>query len=474
MATIIILFIIIACAVVQYLKNTFVNAIISIFLAIIAGIIAFGYFEFVSGILIRRADQGMSVTIASWAQSISFLFLFALLFGGLQTGFIFLTKENKIEFDFIPETIGRIVCGIILGVFISGYFLTFLGLSPISAKFPYSRFEASAVNLDSPKKALPNTDGLVTGLFGMVSKGSFSGKNSFADLHPNFLDQLYLNRITPDVSRITNEVPAISISSTQAVWPVSEALENQIDEIMSGGTIKDEETGQTVPMPGRPKGSYNPMIVRIGIKRNALSNESNLNGGVFSLSQLRLICTDAEGSSTENVYPFGYLGGADNITISSQITVVRTHYEDSTTKEVDFVFCIPTGLRPAFVQFKQNSVVRISSNAILADASEAPAPAILTPAPAGGRGPGGQGMRGRGGEGMRGPGGEGMRGRGGEGMRGPGGEGMRGPGGEGMRGPGGEGMRGRGGEPSGTLNIPGGPAINPEDLIPQRPEMELE
>ena len=76
MATIIILLIIIACAVVQYLKNTFVNALISIFLAIIAGIIAFGYFEFVSRILIGRADQGMSVIIASWAQSISFLFLF--------------------------------------------------------------------------------------------------------------------------------------------------------------------------------------------------------------------------------------------------------------------------------------------------------------------------------------------------------------------------------------------------------------
>ncbi|MFC1780885.1 hypothetical protein ACFLZ8_01295 [Planctomycetota bacterium] len=322
MASIIILLIIIACAVVQYLKNTSVNAFISIILSIIAGIVAFGYFEFVSGILIQKGDDGLFAAIASWAQSLSFLLLFVLIFGSLQTAVVFLTKENKIEFDLLPEMIGRVVCGIILGLFISGYFLTFLTISPLPAKFPYGRFDASSVQLDSPKKAFPNTDGLVTGLFGIVSKGSLSGKNSFSDLHPNFLDQLYLNRITPDISRVTSTVPAISVASGQAVWPASETLKNQIDEIRSGGTIKDEATNQTIPMPGKPTGSFNAMIVRIGIIRNALSSNSKLNAGAFSLSQLRLICKDSQGNIDQNVYPFGYLSAADEITISSQISVV--------------------------------------------------------------------------------------------------------------------------------------------------------
>jgi hypothetical protein len=127
------------------------------------------------------------------------------------------------------------------------------------------------------------------------------------------------------------------------------------------------------------------MIVRIGFKRRAIRREAQVNGGAFTPSQLRLICrrkgsTEAvlSGEGT-NVYPIGFLKSAKEIQIRPEIKLGTDDFgRNSDTKEIDFVFRIPSGFEPVLVQYKMNNVVEIPQRSIVS-ADQAPAPATFTP-----------------------------------------------------------------------------------------------
>ena len=374
MTSIAVLLIIGGCAVFQFFKGTIVRAFATIIIAIFASIVAFGFFEILASVLIKRGDSGSMLALVPWAHSLGFLLIFVLVFAVLQTAVVQLTHKKPVDLGFLPERIGRVVLGIILGLIVSGVLITFLVMAPLPSEYPYERFEPRNIKVDNPNKAFLNVDGFVTGLFGVVSNGSFSGKRSFACMHPSFLNQLYLNRLDRDVSLVSGTSPAIEVPRDKAAWPAPDALKTQIEGLNSQGKFNRT--------PGKPIGNYQLMIVRVGIKRMAIKTEPKINAGIFTLSQLRLICKERgyEGGpfagEGQDVYPLGYLKAADEIETNFKIQVERSDFTDNAgTKDFDFIFPVPSGLQPAFVGFKLNNVVQIPTNAVLNDASEAP-PAI--------------------------------------------------------------------------------------------------
>ena len=372
MASAVILLIIAGCAAFQFFKGTIVRAFATLVIAIFASIVAFGFFEILADVLIKREDGGSMLSLVPWSQALSFLLLFVLTFALLQTVIVQLTRR-KIDLGLMPERIGRPVLGIILGFIVSGVLLTFLALAPLPGNYPYPRFEQRNIQIDNPNKTFPNADGFVTGLFGLVSNGSFSGKRSFDSLHPDFLNQVFLNRLDSDVSLVTSVSPAIELPREAAVWPASDALKTQVEQLNSQGQLSRS--------PGRPAESrYDLMVARIGIKRTALKTEPKISAGTFTLSQLRLICKsraligDAQTGKGQNVYPIGYLKSANQIETGSKIELKqRDDFSgDARTKDLDFLFAVPSGSVPALVEFKLNNIIQIPANAILNDASQAP------------------------------------------------------------------------------------------------------
>ncbi|MHC4727344.1 MAG: hypothetical protein ACYS17_08940, partial [Planctomycetota bacterium] len=197
MASLIVVIIILGCAAYQYFKGSFTRAVATIIIAICAGITAFGFFEVLANVFIKRSDTGSFLSIVPWAQPLSFALLFIIVFGAMQTGLMFLTHNRPVDLGFLPERIGRVVCGILLGLLLSGFLLTALGMAPLPNNYPYQRFDGKR------NKVLLNADGFVTGLFSIISKGSLSGKRSFATIHPDFLDQIHLNRMISGSSILT-------------------------------------------------------------------------------------------------------------------------------------------------------------------------------------------------------------------------------------------------------------------------------
>lgn len=371
MASLAVLLIILGCAALQYFKGTVVRALAMIIIAICSSIVAFGFFEALANLIISRGNSGSMVSLVPWAQTLSFILLFVVTFGLLQTGATFLTK-NPVDLGFLPERIGRVVCGIILGFIISGVLLTGLQMGPLPLSYPYQRFNPQRLEPDNPGGALLRADSFATGLFGLVSNGSLSGKNSFKTLHPNYLDQLFLNRLLGDVSAFSGISPAIELPKP-AVWPASGAVKKQVDDFISqlrtrGGKVEYEQ-GKTVALPVSPNSSYNPTIVRIGIKKRAIHREANIDGGTFTPAQIRLICTKQTGEAV-NAYPIGYLASEDQVQIRPEIKLSTTDIQDN-ARFIDFVFCVPSGFDPTLVQYKLNNVVEIPAQSIVS-ADQAP------------------------------------------------------------------------------------------------------
>lgn len=390
MASLIVVLIIIGCAVLQYFKGTVVRAFATIVVAVISGMIAFGFFEAFASVFISRGDDSRFIALVPWAQTLCFILLFVLGFAIMQTALMYLTRQ-PVDLGILPERIGRVICGILLGLVVSGFLLTAFQMAPLSVKYPYKRFDPAKLEVDSPNRVLFNADGLVTGLFSLLSNGSFSGKRSFTMLHPNYLDQLSLNRLTRvgQTSIISSLTPAIEVPKP-AVWPASEVIREQADRFVTelktrGGKLAFDDSGRSIPLPVSTKGVDNTTIIRVGIKKRAIRRAAQVNGGAFTPSQLRLICK-RKGSAQETlagkgttVYPLGYLKSANEIQIRPEIKLGTDDFgRNANTKEIDFVFRVPSGFEPVLVQYKLNSVIEIPQRSIVS-IDQAPSPATFSP-----------------------------------------------------------------------------------------------
>ena len=338
MAGLIVLLIILGFAAYQYLKGTAVKSFATAIIAICAGFAAFAYFEPLGKIFIGRE------LLVPWAQPLSFLLLFVVVFAILQTIAAQLT-QRPVDLGLLAERIGRVVCGMLSGFIISGLLLTAFAMAPLPNKYPYQRFDETNPDAEKPGKVFLNPDGFVTRWFGVVSSGSFSGKRSFAVLHPNFPDQTFLNRQkqSEGISIITGS-EAIEIPKKNAAWPAPENL--------------TDSTGKAM----LPKSGYNLTIVRVGILKKALKD-----AGKFTISQLRLICNENSNAENplagrgKNIYPVGYLKRADQIEIKKLSDQIKLDYADfgENVKWIDFAFEVPNDYLPVLVEFKQNNVAEV-------------------------------------------------------------------------------------------------------------------
>lgn len=349
MAGSVVLFIILGCGAYQYFRGTIFKAVMTIIVAIIACAVAFGFFELAATGLMSKISSDKFHPLA---QPVCFIILFLLSFAVLQTVAMQLGKQG-VDFGDLPERIGRPILGIFMGLIVSGLLLTALAMAPLPNKYPYPRFDAGNPDAQRPNKVLLNADGFVSGWFGILSNGSMRAirkPQSFSALHPDFLDQLYLNRHNDsDGIALITKAQAVRVPAKEGVWYAS-------------GGIKDSQGNAITPRTG-----CGIMVVRMVINKSYLKNT-----GKFTLGQLRLICMPKDFTLSQetligkgvNAYSIGYYSGQDEITtkrLSELITVERDAFpEGEDTRNIDFAFNVPNDYTPVALQFKQNCISQVS------------------------------------------------------------------------------------------------------------------
>lgn len=325
---------VLGCAAFQYFKGTLLRAFAAIIAAICASVIAFGYFEAAAGILIGREFM------TPWAHAVCFAVLFILSFAVLNTAAIKLTDQQT-DMGFLPEHIGRAVCGAFTGLILSGLFITALAIAPLGNDKPYQRFDSKNPDPQASSGSFISTDSFAVGFFSMISRGSLSGSKSFAVLHPDFLDQIFLNRHSISKKIPATTIPeAIEMPAKTAVWPAE---------------LKDQDGKQVPSKPG-----YDLMIVRTGInKKNIIKQDF-----AFTLSQLRVVCKKAEDAQYPltgkgiNAYSIGYMKTTARLQLApmdEEIRLTRDDFDEK-VKWIDFAFYIPSGYIPVIAELKQNGI----------------------------------------------------------------------------------------------------------------------
>lgn len=329
-----------------YLKGSVVKAFLLLINGLISSTAAFAFFETAGRTILGYGYGGQ------WAFGGSFILIFVLVFALLNV----LTNKlapTELYFGDFPDRAIRSFIAIFAGLVIAGVILIAAALMPIGTKWPYERFDPQNKNLrpDDPSKTLIlNADGFTAGLASWFSRGSMSGKNSFAVFHPDFLNEIHLNRIGQDKNNL-------SIAGSQAIQV--KAAWDANSEILSASDNK----------PLSPGSGKKIVIVRVG-----LSSRKIKDGGVmtddfaiaFTMGQVRLSCKtrDSADNFTGNgviVYPAGFIKSgniAEIKNIADEIKVPMAEFSGS-TKWYDFIFYMPVDTIPVLLEFKMNTVAEV-------------------------------------------------------------------------------------------------------------------
>jgi len=323
-----------AVAALLFFKGNFLRAFAVFVTALCAEVVAFAYFEPLASLLISRNK------FTDFAQPACFLALFVISFAVMMLLALRLSRQS-LDLGLWPERIGRALFGLLGGLIITGVILVALALAPLSNKIPYQRFDSNNPLAEKPQKALLNPDGFATGFFSLLSRASLSGKRSFAVLHPDFLNQLHLNRL-PAAQKVPTIIRGKALEiPKKAVWPVDK--------------LSDTD-GKTVSA----KSGHRLFVVRVGVRKNRLKD-----AGTFAISQIRLCAgknsRKALAGSGKNIYPLGYIkaaGTMQKVKLTDKIRIDNRDFKGQ-VKYIDFVFEIPEGYSPAVAQLKQNNVEQL-------------------------------------------------------------------------------------------------------------------
>lgn len=364
------LLIILFCIGYQFQKSTLLKSFATFIIVLSAGAAAFAFFEPLAGILLSRGEDSSFEMFMPWAQTISFGLLFLVVFAVLQTLLGRLTMHAT-DLGNTAERVGRVIFGFLMGLVLSGIVLTILLISPLPGQYPYPRFESVRPDPENPDKVFLSPDGFFTGWFGLLSRGSFSGKRSFAALHPSFLDEVFLNRL-----EYYNGIP-IFCSSEDILVPRRKGDEEKAAAVRPAPEELKNSKGKSLPAKSR----HHLTIVRIGIPARAVNQ-----AGQFTTSQLRLICKPKRAASrplsgkSRIAYPLGYMVKENRLKIVRLTEHIKLSYQDleesSQVKWLDFGFYVPDGYIPVFAGFKQNVILELPAPVTL---EQAPSPATYNP-----------------------------------------------------------------------------------------------
>lgn len=346
LAELIVIAVILATIGFAYLKGSTIKLFLLLVNGFISSTIALAFFETAGRMILGYGYGGQ------WVFGGSFILIFIVVFLLLNILTNELAPENVYFGDF-PDRAIRSFIAIFAGLVIAGVILIAAALMPIETKWPYERFNPQNKNLrpaDPDKGLILNADGFTAGLVSWFSRGSMSGKNSLAVFHPDFLNEIHLNRIgNSETNLIMAGNRAIEV---KAAWIApAELLSASDNQLLS------PDTGKKIA------------IVRAGISSGTIKDGGAVpeSGTMsFTMAQVRLICKSSDSANNltgggELVYPVGFIKSgniAEHKNITDEIELTGKDFSGG-SKWYDFIFYVPDDTVPVMLQFKLNAAAHV-------------------------------------------------------------------------------------------------------------------
>ena len=284
--------------------------------------------------------------------------------------------KKNLEFPGIIDRLGAVLLGFGSAMILTGMLAIGIQLLPFDAEIVgYNRLvKVDAATSEPIPEGQPQTpasvryessplwlspDGFTVGLVGMLSAHSFSGKVSFADLHPDFLEELQLLR--SGLQKESRRAVPADVLGVKAVWP-----------------LDDEQLEAAQPSQRDPKNHWLCVRAKINSPKEALDSDSSHR---FSPMQVRLVGWDAGNrkGDTSQYTPVGLAMNVMEDTPTGDHKVVARDRPLMVPRTAgghpaDLVFEVPKTFQPWFLAYKRGGRVEIPQRLLKAGA---PQPKII-------------------------------------------------------------------------------------------------
>jgi uncharacterized membrane protein required for colicin V production len=331
LGSLLVIIIIAGFALYQYVKGGIVSGFIFLIAAITAAIAAFSYYELAASYITAYSFIGAK------SFSIAFIVLFLVVFTVVREISVKLIKPDISFGSPIDKFVGTGI-GAAAGYIVAGVILITIGLMPYKTNWIYSRFSDKVDNPPLSSGVFLNPDAFVTKLFGLFSSGSLKGQNSFAVVHADYIDQIFLNRLL-----VSDNISPLARDGAIRIVPqgVRLAPENLME------APKEQETAQPVEPPSGKS------IVLVGLRISGPSlAPAEGDQQKLVLSQLRLVS-----ASGQVAYPIGYLNSERQLVVKPLNASLS---DELKAEKIDFVFYIPKDTAPVALEFRQNIIEKIN------------------------------------------------------------------------------------------------------------------
>lgn len=352
----------------------FFSALIMFFEAVIACMLAFGFFEPVAAL----ADGSLGGP--GIEQPVSFMVIFLAALGIMRTATDKLI-HGTVAFPPALDRAGAAVAGFFAGMIIIGSALTAIQMFPIgSAMFGFERYSVDA-NGRTRKHTLGvvRPDEFVCWLVSALSNDRFGGDVRFSEAKPNYIQSLYASRAVPaSEERIFVKPGDIKVN---AMWQVSE-----IDKPTHG--LEDNTLVRNFVSQGPESANTTLLVCNVSINKGASGEKAN--GEIrFRLPQFRLVGPprkDGVGSppsvylacgmtdiythrkhgptsvTTDQRKRLCLFGPMTDFILGDKFTNVVS---DGDSFKFDVAFEVPPDFQPWYLEFKRGGRVDLSGKKVL-------------------------------------------------------------------------------------------------------------
>jgi hypothetical protein len=167
------------------------SAVIMLFEAVVACMLAFGFYEPVNGL------WSSSEAMRGIGPSLSLMLIFLVSLAAMRIATDKLVPD-AVHFPMQLDRAAGGVCGFFTGMILVGTALVAIQMLPFeSSVLGFDRLEVDREGVPTQKSLLLKPDGFTVGLAGFLSDGRFGGGNPFGEAKPDFLMDLYAVRAGP-------------------------------------------------------------------------------------------------------------------------------------------------------------------------------------------------------------------------------------------------------------------------------------
>ncbi len=341
-----------ALAYVQSLHGFF-SALIMTVCVMVCSVLSFATFEWVAMTYLLDPLGDMSLPVAFIGMFVIPLIVIRLTLDHFVTRSMLLPS--------ILDKAGAIVCGAGSSFLMTGMLVLTFWMTPFGGSI--LGHEPMDTEKDEVNAIWLSPDELTVTFCNMMSKGVFSGRASFSETHPDFVEHLVWNQTAPNELRHVIPEEAIRVVEVEEPLYIYEKTRNK-------QTRQDDYSDPIKPESGRMW-----YAVRFALGATAKDNSERIR---FTRHQVRLVGRPRPGGPLKNYAPVAIED--DKKPERSVKMKDGTIYTPSTGTEVFLVFDVETEFDPEFIEYGFGARVSLSGESV-ADPGDEVTP-VETPVPA--------------------------------------------------------------------------------------------